>query len=78
MAYAVDTHAAVRELTAAGFATEQAEAIVARSDSGLATRADLAATKADLQAAISATERRMMLAGLAIAGLLFAALRFFG
>ena len=78
MAYALDTHAAVRDLTAAGFPTEQAEAIVAtvaRSDSRLAT-------KADLQAAISALEVRLVKwgigIGLAIAGLLFAALRAFG
>ena len=78
MAYTLDTHAAVRDLTAAGFAPEQAEAIVAtvaHSDSGLAT-------KADLQAAISALEVRLVKwgigIGLAIAGLLFAALRAFG
>ena len=81
MAFALDTHAAVRNLTAAGFAPEQAEAIVAtvtRSDSELATRADLAAIKAELHAAIAAGERRVILANLAIAGLLFAALRVFG
>ena len=74
MGYTLDTHAAVRDLTAAGFAPEQAEAIVvtvARPDSGLAT-------KADLQAAIADFERRIILANLAIAGLLFAALRVFG
>ena len=80
MAYALDTHAAVRDLTAAGFATEQAEAIVAtvaRSDSDSSL-----ATKADVQPAISALEVRLVKwgigIGLAIAGLLFAALRLFG
>ena len=74
MGYTLDTHAAVRDLTAAGFAPEPGEAIVAtvaRSDSGLAT-------KADLQSAIAACERRIILANLAVAGLLFAALRIFG
>ena len=77
MAYALDTHAAFRDLTAAGLTTEQAEAIVAtvaHSDSSLAT-------KADPLAAISALEVRLVKwaigIGLAIAGLLFAALRAF-
>lgn len=85
MAYALDTHAAVRDLTAAGFAPEQAEAIVAtvtRSESGLATKADLDALRAEFTAAISALEIRLVKwgigIGLAIAGLLFAALRVFG
>ena len=85
MAYALDTHAAVRDLTAAGFAPEQAEAIVAtvtRSDSELATKADLAVVKTDLEASIAALEVRLVKwgigIGLAIAGLLFAALRLFG
>lgn len=92
MAYALDTHAAVQDLTAAGFAPEQAEAIVAtvaRSESGLATKADvavvksdLAVVKSDLEAAITALEVRLVKwgigIGLAIAGLLFAALRLFG
>lgn len=85
MAYALDTHAAVQNLTAAGFAPEQAEAIVAtvaRSDSELATRADLAALRADFEARITALEVRLLKwgigIGLGIAGLLFAALRVFG
>lgn len=87
MAYALDTHAAVRELTAAGLETPAAEAIVAviaRADSGLATRADPAVTKSDLavaksdiETAIARAGNRMLLAQLAIAGLLFAAIRLF-
>ena len=52
----------------------QAEAIVntlARADSDLVT-------KADLRAEIAALERRILIAGVAIASLLFAALRFTG
>lgn len=82
MAYALDTHAAVRDLTAAGFAPEQAEAIVAtvvRSRSELATGSDLVAVKADLDAAIAALEVRLITwaigIGVANAALLFAALR---
>jgi len=52
-----DTHKVVKELLAAGFSDEQAEAVtrlVHRSQntdlSNLATKADLAATKAELQA----------------------------
>jgi hypothetical protein len=85
MAYTLDTHAAVTELTDAGLSASQAEAIVAtvsRSDSELATRGDLESLENRLEksisAAISASERRTILAVLAIAGLLFAALRVFG
>ena len=85
MACALDTHAAVRDLTAAGLAPEQAEAIVAtvtRSESGLATKADLDALRAEFIAAISALEIRLVKwgigIGLAVAGLHFAALRVFG
>lgn len=74
MAYTLDTHATVRELTAAGLDQPVAEAItavIARSESQLVT-------KSDLKAEIAALEKRLMLYGFALAGLLFAALRFTG
>ena len=92
MAYTIDTHAAIRDLTASGLPANQAEAIVAtvahadeaqRAD--IATRGDLATVRADLEAAvarlegaIATSERRTILAVLAIAGVLFAALRLTG
>ena len=82
MAYTLDTAAATDRLTAAGVDADAARAIVTemvRSDD--AERADLV-TKADLEAAILALEVRLVKwaigIGLAIAGLLFAALRFTG
>ncbi len=100
MAYTIDTHAAIRDLTAAGLPAEQAEVIVAtisRADdaqrANLATKADLADLRTDLvaridrsdtaaQAAIADLEIRLLKWGitiaLAIAGLLFAALRLTG
>ena len=72
--YTLDTHAAVRDLEEAGVERAQAEAIVntlARADSDLVT-------KADLRAEIAALERRILIAGVAIASPLFAALRFTG
>ena len=79
MAYALDTHATVRSLQAAGVqpaATEAIVAAIARSEDEVAGKADIAAlaTKEDL----AKLETRILLASLAIAGLLFAALRFFG
>ena len=41
-------------------------------------RADFGALKAEVKALIAASERRTLLAGLALAGLLFTALRLFG
>ena len=88
MAYALDTHAAIQNLTAAGIEQSHAEAIVAtvvQSDEASATKGDVAALGSKLDAAVSrlegkiiASERRTLLAALAIAGLLFAALRFLG
>lgn len=81
MAYALDTHAAIQSLTAAGIEPAHAEAIVAtvaRSDAASATKADLDALGARLEAKIIASERRTLLAALAIAGLAIAALRFLG
>jgi len=67
----MDTHEVVKELLAAGFSDKQAEAVtrvVQRSQdidlSNLATKADLAATKADLQADLAATKAELQ-AGLA-------------
>ena len=82
MAYTLDTAAATDRLTAAGLDADAARAIVtemARSDD--AQRADLV-TKADLEAAVLTLEVRLVKwaigIGLAIAGLLFAVLRFTG
>ena len=88
MAYALDTHAAIQNLTAAGIEKAHAEAIVAtvvQSDETSATKGDIAALRshldavaARLEAKLVASERRTLLAALGIAGLLFAALRFLG
>lgn len=78
MAYTLDTHATVRELTDAGLDQPVAEAItavIARSESELVTRSFF---KTELKAEIAALEKRLMLYGLGLAGLLFAALRFTG
>ena len=78
MAYTLDTHATVRELTAAGLDQPVAEAItavIARSDSELVTKSFF---RTELKAEIAALEKRLMLYGLGLAGLLFAALRFTG
>lgn len=48
----IDTHAAVRELEAAGIETAQAEAIVrtiARADETIATKADVAALRSEMR-----------------------------
>ena len=93
--YTIDTHATIRELEEAGMESRQAEVVVAaisRSDSELATKADLkaeiAALKADLKTDIARVQsevfRALWIQGaglvgiqLAIAGLLFAALKLF-
>ena len=89
--YTLDTHATIRELEGAGMDSRQAEAVVAaisRSDAELATKADLKAETTDLKAEIanlkSEVFRALWIQGaglvgiqLAIAGLLFAAIRFF-
>ena len=74
MAWSLDTAAATERIIAAGADPALARAIVAevaQSDSGLAS-------KADLEAAITNLERRLILAGAVGLGLLFAALRVFG
>lgn len=78
MAYSLDTAAAAERIAAAGADPEVARAIVseiARADDAVATRADTRALRAELEAAIVASERRVILAVLAVAGVLFAALR---
>ena len=83
-----DTLKAARQLEDAGIETRQAEAIVSTMakafDDSVATKADLAALKADLQQVkaelkteLATAVNRMLLAQLAIAGLLFAALKLF-
>ena len=85
----MDTHAAFRELENGGFEARQAEALVSvisRSDSELVTKADMAAQKADIDAAltvlkadlkaeIAAMANKMIVGAFAVAGLLFAALK---
>ena len=76
MTVTLDTHAAIKRLTASGINTEQAEAIVdtvARSDAELVTTAHLRAEIAQL-------EQRLTLRIVAIVaianGILFAVLRY--
>lgn len=86
MAITIDTHAAIRELEAAGADLKLAEAIVktvSQSGDNLATRSDLAALRADLRADLAQLEQRMTLRTVTIVvtvvalanGFLFAALR---
>ena len=72
MAQAFDTAAAVRQMEDAGMKRDQAEAIASaiRNSQG-----DLV-TKADLRAEIAGLERRMMGYSLALAGVLFAAIKY--
>lgn len=81
MAHPLDPRAAVRRLEAAGLESPAAEAIAAsivNSRSGLATKADLEAARADLRAELAGVERRLILIGVVAAGLLFLALRLSG
>lgn len=85
MAHPFDPRATVRRLEAAGLESPAAEAIAAaivNSRSGLATKADLeaapAGARADLRADIAGVERRLILIGVAAAGLPFLALRLSG
>ena len=57
MASALDTHAAIKRLTATGIPTTQAEAIVET----ISQAEQQIATKADLQAALAALERRLIM-----------------
>lgn len=56
MATALDTHAAIKRLTAAGITTSHAEAIVET----VSQADDRLVTKADLQAALASLERRLI------------------
>ncbi len=63
MTITIDTHAAIQDLEAAGADPKLAEAIVktvSQADAQLATKADLAALRADLQATIVSLERRLI------------------
>ena len=81
--HTLGTHATIRELEDAGMDSRQPEAVVAaisRSDAELATKADLKAEIANLKSEVF---RALWIQGaglvgiqLAIAGLLFAAIRF--
>ena len=76
-----DTLKASRTLKAAGIDEAQADAIVTTMaeafDDAVATKSDLAVLKAELLAAFSNGINRMLIAQLAVAGLLFAALKLF-
>ena len=76
-----DTLKASRTLKAAGINEAQADAIVTTMaeafDDTVATKSDLAILKAELLAAFSNAINRMLIAQLAVAGLLFAALKLF-
>ena len=74
---AFDTYAAAKRLRDAGFDEAQAEAAVSMVRDALGSDRDQLATKADLAAAVAGLERRLIGYGLAIAGLLFAALKLF-
>ena len=87
-AAAFDTYTAAKRLRDAGFDEDQAEAAVsmvrdaaAADRDQLATKADLATLRADIRADIAAAfaglERRLLGYGIALAGLLFAALKLF-
>ena len=69
-----DTLTAVRNLEGAGIESKQAEAIV----QAIHSSGEPAITRADLDAAISAAVNKMMVSQVAVAGLLFAAIKLFG
>ena len=76
-----DTLSAARSLEAVGIESKQAEAIVGAiraSGEASVTKTDLLASTNELRGEISSAVNKMLLAQLAIAGLLFAALRIFG
>jgi len=70
-----------RSLEAVGIEAKQAEAIVQAirsSGESAVTKTDLAATAAELQGEINAAVNKMLPTHVAIAGLLFAAIKLFG
>ena len=82
MAAAFDTLTAARRMEHAGMKREQAEAVAeavrSAAETGreeLATKADLAALRADLVDRMQSGERRMYAAVFGVGGLLFAALK---
>ena len=83
MATTIDTHAAIRNLEAAGADPKLAEAIVntvSQVSTELATKADLVALRADSRADLAQLEQRLTLRIVTIAaianGIPFAALRY--
>ena len=76
-----DTLATARELQAAGFEAEQAEALVnamSQERKDYVTTDKLDASVAKLEAALATGVNKMLLSQIAIAGALFAALKLFG
>ena len=71
-ASAFDTLATARKLKAAGVAEAQVEAYAEAITSAVHSGRDDLATKADLKVEIAAAEKRMLLAGIALAGVIFA------
>ena len=71
-ASAFDTLATVRKLKAAGVAGAQVEAYAEATTSAVHSGRNDLATKADLKVEIAAAEKRMLLAGIALAGIIFA------
>ena len=71
-ASAFDTLATARKLKAAGVAEAQAEAPAEAIASAVHSGRDDLATKADLKAETAAAEKRMLLAGVALAGVIVA------
>ena len=69
-----DTLATVRELQAAGFEAQQAEALV----NAMSQERNDYVTTDKLEATIASAVNKIMLSQIAIAGALFAALRLFG
>ena len=76
-----DTLATARELQAAGFKAQQAEALVnamSQERNDYVTTDKLEAAVARLEAALASAVNKMLLSQIATAGALFAALRLFG
>ena len=74
-----DTLSAARQLEAAGIETKHAEAIVTairQSGESAVTKTGLEALRSDFKADLSSAVNRMLLAQVAIAGLLFTAIKF--
>lgn len=74
-----DTLSAVRQLEAAGIETKHAEAIVTairQSGESAITKTDLDALRSDFKADLSSAVNRMLLAQIAVAGLISTALKF--